>query len=220
MMNARIWTLILVSLVWMSACTRPYSTAPFPENLGFKPEQSVTVSEASPTQSGTEATQAIIPTEAIPNTAAGEETAEDKTTRSLFILQSGTPVWLENVLHPEAECNWMGVAGQVFDAQSNPITDLVMTVGGTLNGEVVDRVSLTGIAPQYGEGGYEVFLGERPIASRQTLWIQIRDLEGKQLTDKVYFDTIEDCERNLIIMNFVQASTGEITNYFLPIVRK
>ena len=114
----------------------------------------------------------------------------------------------------------MGIGGQVFDAQSVPIKNLVVEVGGKLDGEALNRVSLTGIAPEYGEGGYEVYLSDTPRESSQALWIQIRDLAGTQLSDRLFFDTVENCERNLIIMNFVQAGSRELIRYFLPIVGK
>lgn len=122
-------------------------------------------------------------------------------------------------MHPEAGCDWMGVGGQVFDLQSAPIQNLVIAVSGLLNGEALDRVSLTGIATQYGDGGYEVFLSDRPIDSRQSLWVQVQDLNGSQLSEKVYFDTFADCQKNLILVNFVQVSEG-LKSYFLPFVSR
>ena len=219
-MKTRICIFLVMGMVLMSACTRPYSTAPFPENLLPGISQDTPAPQVNPSQVGAETPLLLVPTAPGSTSESGVEPAGETAFRALFIPQSGTPVWMGNSLHPEAGCNWMGIAGQVFDIQSTPIKDLVLTVGGELNGELVNRVGLTGIAPQYGEGGYEVRLADRPIASSQTLWVQILDLQGRPLTDKIYFDTLDDCERNLVLINFVQASTGEVSNYFLPIVSK
>lgn len=104
--------------------------------------------------------------------------------------------------HPEAGCNWFGVAGQAVDKNNAPIMYLTLHLGGTLNGETIDVLSLTGTAPDYGVSGFEFHLGNTPIDSNGTLWIQVMDQAGEPLTDKVYFDTFNNCEKNLILFRF------------------
>ena len=48
------------------------------------------------------------------------------TTPLPYHLQSVNPVYLQNFVHPEAGCNWMGVGGQVFDKQGDPTQNLVV----------------------------------------------------------------------------------------------
>lgn len=104
--------------------------------------------------------------------------------------------------HPDAGCNWLGVAGQVVEKNNAPIMLLTLHLGGTLNGQPVDVLSLTGTAPDYGIAGFEFHLGNVPVDSDGTLWIQVLDQAGQPLTDKVYFDTFASCEKNLVLLRF------------------
>jgi hypothetical protein len=65
-------------------------------------------------------------------------------------------------------------------------------------------ISLTGVALNYGRGGYEFTLADRPIASKGSLWLQLLDQSGIPLSEQVYFDTYDSCEQNLIIVDFKQ----------------
>lgn len=122
-----------------------------------------------------------------------------------FVLQQGSPQAIPNVIRTEAGCNWMGVAGQAFSLNKSPVIGLFIQLGGTLNGQVLDtRLSMTGTAVEYGQGGYEFVIADQPIASKKTLWIQLLDQSNMPLSDKIYFDTYADCEKNLILINFTQ----------------
>jgi hypothetical protein len=104
--------------------------------------------------------------------------------------------------HPEAGCNWLGVAGQAVDKNNAPLMYLTLHLGGTLNGQSVDYLSLTGTAPDYGVAGFEFHLGDKALTSDGSLWIQVLDQAGQPLTDKVYFDTFDNCEKNLVLFRF------------------
>lgn len=121
-----------------------------------------------------------------------------------YDVAPGSPVAISSVtFHPEAGCNWMGVAGQVLDLSGAPVsTGVVIQLSGVYGGQFVEKTSLTGIAPQYGQAGYEFYLGDTPIASNETLWVQLLDQAGAPLSSKIYFQTFEDCERNLVFLNF------------------
>lgn len=121
-----------------------------------------------------------------------------------YDVAPGSPVAISSVtFRPEAGCNWMGVAGQVLDLSGAPVsTGVVIQLSGVYGGQFVEKTSLTGIAPQYGQAGYEFFLGDTPIASNETLWVQLLDQVGAPLSSKIYFQTFEDCERNLVFLNF------------------
>jgi hypothetical protein len=126
-----------------------------------------------------------------------------------FTLQEGSPMLLPNFANPSAECDWMGVAGQVFDEENYEVQGLTI-VSGTLSDES-DRewTSVTGSALAYGPGGYEIQLSDIPVETSQTYWIEIRDQDGTALSDRFFFDTHEDCERNLILINFVPDHSSE-----------
>lgn len=98
----------------------------------------------------------------------------------------------------------MGVAGQVINSLGVPQCDLVVVVEGTLNNNPVELVALTGLSDQYGLGGYEVVLSDQVIASQGSLKLTLYDLNGIVLANPVSFDTIADCQKNLILINFQQ----------------
>lgn len=122
-----------------------------------------------------------------------------------FVVDQGSPVAISSeTFHPESGCNWMSVAGQVLDMSGAPLNGVVIKLSGVLAGEFRDQTSLSGVAPQYGQAGYEFFLTDEPVASRDALWLQLFDVAGLPMSDKVYFDTFDDCDRNLIFINFRQ----------------
>ncbi len=101
-------------------------------------------------------------------------------------------------------CNWIGVAGQVFDLTGAPIQNLILHLEGFWDGSTVAREALSGSAAQYGPAGFEFVLGSTTLDSTQSMWIQVQDATHKQLSPRVYLNTYNDCARNLILVNFVQ----------------
>ena len=123
-----------------------------------------------------------------------------------FVLNQGDPVSIPNIAHPDLGCNWMGIAGKAHNLSGAPIVQgLFIQLGGTLNGKPMDNMlGTTGMVADYGPGGYEFTLGDKPIASTQTLWVQLFDQAMIPLSDRIYFDTFSDCNKNLILVNFSQ----------------
>jgi len=106
------------------------------------------------------------------------------------------------VFHPEAACNWLGVAGTVVDTKNSDVIGMVVRLVGTLNGKRVEMTQVSGVTPVYGKSGFEFFLGTVPISSNDTLVVQLLDLAGLPLSDNVYIDTFNDCNKNLILVRF------------------
>jgi hypothetical protein len=123
-----------------------------------------------------------------------------------FEVRKGNPKAIPNIYHPELDCNWMGVGGQVIDMSNAPVTGLIIQLGGGLPGVRIpeNTMSLTGLALSYGRSGYEFKLSDLPIPSKGVLWVQLLNQSGGPLSDKVYFDTYDNCDQNLIIIDFVQ----------------
>jgi hypothetical protein len=123
-----------------------------------------------------------------------------------FQVRQGNPKAIPNIYHPELECNWMGVGGQVIDMSNAPVIGLITRLGGKLPGVTLPEnfISLAGLALSYGRSGYEFSIAERPIASRDQLWVQLFSQAGGPLSDPIYFETYDSCEQNLIIIDFVQ----------------
>jgi hypothetical protein len=123
-----------------------------------------------------------------------------------FEVQKGGPVAIANIYHPDLGCNWMGVGGQVVDMSGSPVTGLIIRLGGALPGVTIPEhtISLTGVALSYGRAGFEFTLADHPIASKDSLWLQLLDQSNIPISEKVAFSTYENCEKNLIIVNFRQ----------------
>jgi hypothetical protein len=104
--------------------------------------------------------------------------------------------------HPDAGCNWIGVAGQAVDMNNSPVLYLTIHISGTLGGKFIDYYSLTGTAPNFGQAGFEFELGDKPIASSDTLWIQLMDQQNLPLTEQIKLTTYNDCSKNLVMIRF------------------
>lgn len=136
-----------------------------------------------------------------------------------YFVQPGTPIGLPNIWHKALGCDWMGVGGQVFGSDGWPEDEtLVVELGGTIAGEPVSGITLTGTATQWGPSGYEFILGAEPVASHGTLWIQFYDLEGTGVSPRVLFNTYEDCEQNAILINMIHVERAEFDNLYLPVM--
>ena len=154
------------------------------------------------------ATATATPTETPVPTATPTPTETPAVTNTpsgaAIVPQPDSPKFTTNFANTKA-CQWMGLAGQVFDNKTNgAVTGLAVRIGGQLSGIPFDLTSLTGSAPAYGPGGYEFVLSDHPIASTKTLWVQILDTAGVPLSDKIFFDTSDKCSENLVLFNWNQ----------------
>jgi len=112
---------------------------------------------------------------------------------------------IESVIIPHlqtAACNWQGVGGTVDDQNSSPIIGLVVRLAGSLDGKSIELTTVSGVSEEYGKSGFEFVLGDTPVNSRDTIYVQLLDQAGLPLSDRVYIDTFSDCEKNLILVRF------------------
>lgn len=157
----------------------------------------------TPTRAAT-GTPTPIPSEtATPSPEPTSETAQATATGPAFGLQPGAPVLTPNIAN-DLGCDWMGVGGQVFDQEGEPITDLGVHLEGTLGEQSFELDTLTGSAPNLGPAGYVFDLADQPIASEETLWIQLNDTAGVPLSDPVFLNTSDSCDENLVLVNWRQ----------------
>ena len=120
-----------------------------------------------------------------------------------YTLQEGSPAALPNFNHPEAGCEWLGVAGQVFNDDGLEVIGLTVLVGDSKNPNDAPLEGITGDVLAYGLGGYEIQIAAEAMDSNGRYWIQVLNIEGAPLTARHYFATYQDCEQNLILINFV-----------------
>jgi hypothetical protein len=112
---------------------------------------------------------------------------------------------IESVIIPHllnVGCDWQGVGGTVDDQNGSPIIGIVVRLAGRLDGKSIELTTVSGVSPEYGKSGFEFVLGDTPVRSRETLYVQLLDQAGLPLSDKIYIDTFEDCENNLVLVRF------------------
>lgn len=142
----------------------------------------------------------------VPDTAtpvSSETPTPTATPKALFSVSSINSI--ESVIIPHllnASCNWQGVGGTVDDQNSSPIIGIVVRLGGRLDGKSVEMTTVSGISPEYGKSGFEFVLGDTPIDSNDTLYVQLLDQAGLPLSDRVFIDTSSDCQENLVLVRF------------------
>ena len=106
------------------------------------------------------------------------------------------------IIHPDLGCNWAGIGGTVVDANNSPVIGIVVVLGGTLNGSTIEQQTVSGINKEYGPSGFEFVLGNAPVASDKTLFVQLVDQQNIPLSDPVQISTSTDCSKNLVIVRF------------------
>lgn len=138
-----------------------------------------------------------------------------------YILQTGTPLGMQDFLHPDTNCAWMGVGGQVFSKSGSPVNNLIVEVQGTLEGDDLLLLALTGSVEDVGPGGYEIALADHVAASSGQLRLQLYDLSGNPLSAQYSFDTFNSCDKSLVMINLSQISNGiDKNSNYLPFIRK
>lgn len=105
------------------------------------------------------------------------------------------------LIYPDLACNWAGIGGTVVNANNSPIIGQVIVLRGTLDGKSIEQQTVSGINKAYGESGFEFVLGNTPVAST-TLYVQLVDLNGLPLSDKISVPTAGECTKNLVLVRF------------------
>ncbi len=116
-----------------------------------------------------------------------------------FTMDKNSPIFTANYAN-NAGCNWLGVAGQVFDLEGNPVPAGAYMIWVTESG--INYQTFTGGAPAYGPSGWEVFLNDRPRVA--THRVQLFTPSGTPVSQVIEFSTWASCSQNLVLINFVQ----------------
>jgi hypothetical protein len=193
-----------------------HSSYPTPKSTYLAPSTLVTYADPGNATATPKATNTYTPqpTSAFTSTATQIKATNTPTQATAtptllsydYAIQSGTPVSIQNFVNSSAGCSWQGIAGQVFNSAGTPQLNIVVKAGGIWNGATVSQIALTGLSTGYGEGGYELVLGIKALDTTSTVWVQIFDVGGNALSDKVYISTSSDCTKNLVLLNFKQIS--------------
>ena len=204
--NKALLFLLLTVVITAMACTSPFLPGMFGNQ---SPPTPTIASEPVPVIT----TPIIVIEEIIATTTPSlpEPTPTTEPTPTAVVydyqMQEGSPAYIENIHHLDLGDNWMGVGGQVFDNQGNPVERIVVVAAGALEGETIKVLGMTGAASQYGPGGYELVLAQRLIPSSGTITVTLFDLAGNRLSESVAIDTFDDPAKATIIVNFVVTTT-------------
>lgn len=90
----------------------------------------------------------------------------------------------------------------MVDTNNSDVIGMVVFLRGFLDGKSVDLTTVSGINKEYGQSGYEFVLGNAPVASNKTLYVQLIDQSGVPLSNQVQIVTSADCSKNLVIVRF------------------
>ena len=134
----------------------------------------------------------------VPPTKTAKPTS---TPKAPFTALSVTQVE-STIIHPDLACNWAGIGGTVVDANNSPVIGTVVVLRGMLDGSTIEQQTVTGINKEYGPSGFEFVLGNAPIASNKTLYVQLVDQQNIPLSDPAPFSTSTECSKNLVMVRF------------------
>lgn len=135
-----------------------------------------------------------------------------------YYIQAGTPVAIQNFIHPDDGCNWDGVGGQVFDRNGQAVSGLVVQIYGLYGGVPIYANVLSGISLKLGPGGYEYKLSSLPASPPGQLTMQVFSVTGEPLSHPVTVTTGGTCESNLLLVNFREVTS--LYDLLLPLIRK
>ncbi len=121
-----------------------------------------------------------------------------------FALQNEPNAIKSTIFKPDLACNWAGVAGQVNDLQGRSVKGIRVLLRGTINGANINYWGVTLEDSPYGSSGFEFTIGDAPAKTTGKLYLQLFDQAQIPISDRVYFDTFDDCDHNLILVNFKQ----------------
>ncbi len=122
-------------------------------------------------------------------------------TRSSFPFTKDvvSPQYLQNYAN-NAGCNWLGIAGEVFDINGNPVPSGQYRVHIWDSG--VDQRVNVGDSLAYGPSGYEQFVYNAPRVQDHS--IQLETASGTAISQVYRVQTRASCNQNLLYFVFVQ----------------
>jgi len=194
-----IWLFMLIFALGPYADEKP--PTPHPTSIAILPPSSMMTQVPTITATGA-APAALTPT----HTLAYTPTISPSPTPELFpfILIGEPEMMSSDLLRPSLGCDWLVVAGQVWDLKDRAVKGLELNLTGELKGYWIDEYSVTGSAPVYGVSGYEFLLENFVVNSQDALFIQLVDADGAPYSLAYPLQTFQDCQKNLILVNFKQ----------------
>lgn len=116
-----------------------------------------------------------------------------------FTRHQTSPMYLQNFANA-AGCNWLGIAGLVYDTEGNPTGAGAYRVH--IWGSGIDERPPVGGAPAYGPSGWEQFLFDAPTIRDYN--VQLETAAGTPVSEVYQVQSRASCNQNLIQFDFVQ----------------
>jgi hypothetical protein len=199
---------LLVLLMLLGILPNPLEAEPTATNLpaGITIEPSPTEEMAlvlSATSTAT-LTQTLEPT-ATPTPEPTLTYTPTPTEKPMPFVVKGTPNGYPNsMLFPQYSCEeYLFIGGEILDLREAPILGLIVRLGGTYGGSLVDQTSLSGDVTVYGESGFG-FVIENQRIWESGITIQLFDENGEPLSSLIYLSITGNCDSNLVIVNYKQ----------------
>jgi len=177
----------------------PSATPSLPPTATIEPTLTITVLATATIETPT-ATSQPDPTQ---TETPGPSPTPTVVSRYPFALRN-EPFVIAGSAIPDHDTCKLWAAGQSYDLQNAPMVGVTVMLGGVLNGRNVYQLSLTGTALQFGQAGYEFVIAEQPVKSTGSVWVQLFDQALVPLSGRIHFDTFDNCDQNLILINFKQ----------------
>lgn len=156
------------------------------------PSQTPTLPPPTPTRTPT-------PTPTHTPTPGPSPTATSTRSAFPFTKDLVSPQYLQNFAN-SAGCNWLGLAGEVFDMDGNPVPQGTYRVHVWESG--VDARVTVGDSTAYGPSGYEQFLFDAPRVQEHN--VQLETANGTAVSQVFRIQTRASCNQNLIYFVFAQ----------------
>jgi hypothetical protein len=118
-----------------------------------------------------------------------------------FVLEGDTPSFSSNT--NDQGCNWLSIAGSVTDSSGVGLSGYRVKIVGAGRDETV----FSGSASSYGDGGFELVLGNIP--AEQDYNVQLQTPQGEAASPEYAVLTRADCRANVTILRFVQVAVSQ-----------
>lgn len=118
-----------------------------------------------------------------------------------FVLEGGIPTFTTNT--NDQGCNWSSIAGSVTDSSGAGLSGYRVRIVGAERDETV----FSGSATSFGEGGFELVLGNIP--AEQSYVVQLQTPRSEAVSPEYAVLTRADCAANVMILRFVQAGVSQ-----------
>lgn len=133
----------------------------------------------------------------------GAISAPPQPTPSEIAVTEGPAFVLSGGLRYEANanvrgCEWASIAGNVTGLKGEGVPGLAVQV----RGEELEERAFTGSALTFGDGGYELTLGDAPRAADYE--VQLVTAQGEPLSDALTITTRDACDANVVRLDFAQ----------------